>query len=289
MKYRASGLGKGLDLIFMQNNSESQDVPVTLKITELVPNSNQPRFNFNDESLKELANSIAKYGLIQPIIVRPSVDGTYKIIAGERRWRASKIAGIEEVPVIVKEVDDLEVMELALVENLQREDLGAIEEAKGYKALMRTYGFTQEDIAKNIGKSRSHIANTLRLLDLPDFVIEKLEFGEITPGHARTLLSLESKDKIKEVMEMIISKSLSVRQSESLVKKINQQKFDIKNSNESNSIDIFFSTLENDLKEKLNRKIKIFHNDEEKGFIKIEFSNKDDLSRLCDLFSKQGT
>lgn len=289
MKYRASGLGKGLDLIFMQNNSESQDIPVTLKITELVPNSNQPRLNFNDESLKELANSIAKYGLIQPIIVRPSVDGTYKIIAGERRWRASKIAGIEEVPVIVKEVDDLEVMELALVENLQREDLGAIEEAKGYKALMRTYGFTQEDIAKNIGKSRSHVANTLRLLDLPDFVIEKLEFEEITPGHARTLLSLESKDKIKEVMEMIISKSLSVRQSESLVRKINQQKVDIKNSNESNSIDMFFSVLENDLKEKLNRKIKIFHNNEEKGFIKIEFSNKDDLSKLCDLFSKQGT
>ena len=289
MKYRASGLGKGLDLIFMQNNSESQDVPVTLKITELVPNSNQPRFNFNDESLKELANSIAKYGLIQPIIVRPSVDGTYKIIAGERRWRASKIAGIEEVPVIVKEVDDLEVMELALVENLQREDLGAIEEAKGYKALMRTYGFTQEDIAKNIGKSRSHIANTLRLLDLPDFVLEKLESVEITPGHARTLLSLESKDKIKEVMEMIISKSLSVRESENLVKKINQQKFDIKNSDESDSIDMFFSVLENNLKEKLNRKIKIFHNNEEKGFIKIEFSNKDDLSKLCDLFSKQGT
>lgn len=286
MKYRASGLGKGLDLIFMQNNSESQNIPVTLKITELVPNSNQPRLNFNDKSLKELANSIEKYGLIQPIIVHPSIDGTYKIIAGERRWRASQMAGIKEVPVIIKEVDDLEVMELALVENLQREDLGVIEEAKGYKALMRTYGFTQEDIAKNIGKSRSHIANTLRLLDLPDFVIDKLEFGEITPGRARTLLALESKDKIRETMEIIISKSLNVRQSESLVKKINQQNSDIKNSNESNSIDVFFSMLENGLKEKLNRKIKIFHDNEEKGFIKIEFSDKDDLSKLCDLFSK---
>lgn len=289
MKYRASGLGKGLDLIFMQNNSESQDIPVTLKITELVPNSNQPRLNFNDESLKELANSIAKYGLIQPIVVRPSVDGTYKIIAGERRWRASQIAGIEEVPVIVKEVDDLEVMELALVENLQREDLGAIEEAKGYKALMRTYGFTQEDIAKNIGKSRSHIANTLRLLDLPDFVVEKLEFGEITPGHARTLLSLESKDKIKEVMEMIISKSLSVRQSEDLVKRINQQKFDSEHPNTKDSADTFFKELESSLKETFNRKITIVHNNKEKGFIKIEFTNKDDLSKLCDSFYEKVT
>lgn len=284
MKYRASGLGKGLDLIFMQNNSESQNVPVTLKITELVPNSSQPRSNFNDKSLKELANSIAKYGLIQPIIVRPSVDGTYKIIAGERRWRASQIAGIKEVPVIVKEVDDLEVMELALVENLQREDLGVIEEAKGYKALMRTYGFTQEDIAKNIGKSRSHIANTLRLLDLPDFVIDELEFGKITPGHARTLLSLESKDKIREVMEVIISKSLSVRQSEDLVKRINQQKFNVKISSENDFCNVFFSTMEKNFKEKLNHKVKIFHDNKEKGFIKIEFSGKDDLSKLYDLF-----
>lgn len=287
MKHKTSGLGKGLDLIFMQNNSESQDVPVTLKLTELIPNSNQPRLNFNDESLKELANSIMKYGLIQPIVVRPNVDGTYKIIAGERRWRASKIAGIEEVPVIIKEVDDLKIMELALVENLQREDLCAIEEAKGYKSLIHTYGFTQEDVAKNIGKSRSHIANTLRLLDLPDYVMEKIEFGEITPGHARTLLSLNSKDKIKEVMEIIISKSLSVRQSEELVKKVNQQESNVKNLSSDNSIDEFFSDLENNLRERLNRKIKIVHNNKEKGFIKIEFTNKDDLSKLCNLFSER--
>lgn len=283
MGQKASGLGRGLDLIFMQNNSETHDIPVTLKLGELVPNSNQPRFSFDDKSLKELADSISKYGLIQPIVVRPSINGTYKIIAGERRWRASKIAGLEEVPVIIREVDDLEVMELALVENLQREDLCAVEEAKGYKSLMRVYNFTQEDVAKSVGKSRSHVANTLRLLDLPEEVLCKLETGEITPGHARALLSLTAKEKIQNILDMILLKSLSVRQTEELVKR--------KNVEEGNkeklprNTDSFFSSLEDNLKEKLKRKIKISHSSKDKGFIKIEFSSRDDLSEIYNLLS----
>ena len=175
MAQKLGGLGKGLDMIFMENNIESENAPILLKLEEIEPNLNQPRANFDEEKIKELADSISVHGLISPIIVKPVASGKYKIIAGERRYRASKIAGLSEVPVLIKDIDDKKIMEIALVENLQREDLSPLEEAKGYKALIDTYKFTQDDVAKVIGKSRSYIANTLRLLNLPTYVIESLE------------------------------------------------------------------------------------------------------------------
>ena len=196
MSAKSSGLGKGLDLIFMENNPENENIPVTLKLSELEANKDQPRINFNDDSLKELASSIASHGLIQPIVVKPLASGKYKIIAGERRFRACKMAGVTEVPVIIKDINDAEIMELALIENLQRENLSAVEEAKGYKSLIDSYGFTQEKVSSSVGKSRSYVANTLRLLNLPKSVIERLENNEISVGHARTLLSLENEQDI---------------------------------------------------------------------------------------------
>ncbi len=279
MSSKLSGLGRGLDFIFMQNNSETKDTPVTLKLTEIIPNASQPRYNFNSSSLQELADSISKYGLIQPIMVRPNVDGTYKIIAGERRWRASKLAGLDEVPVVIKEVDDLKLMEMALIENLQRENLCAVEEAKSYKFLIEKYNLTQEELSKNLGKSRSHIANTLRLLELPKGAIEKLENNEITPGHARALLSLGSHEAIEQALSVVISQKLSVRQTEELVKKILQSQ---ENHSESKKKvqDEFFLSIERKLESKFGRKINIV-NGKNKGVLKIEFHGKEDLSKIC--------
>ena len=190
MASKLSGLGKGLDMIFMENNIENENVPVTLKIDEIEANKLQPRTSFKNEPLVELSNSIASHGIIQPIVVKPLSSGKYKIIAGERRYRAAKMAGIVEVPVIIKDIDDKEITELALVENLQRENLSVLEEARGYKMLSETYNMTQEEVSKAVGKSRSYVANTLRLLNLLPEVITSLENSEISAGHARALLSL---------------------------------------------------------------------------------------------------
>ncbi len=280
---KTGGLGKGLDLIFMENNTESENVPVMLKITEIEPNKNQPRFNFKSESLKELANSIAAHGLIQPIVVKPTTSGGYKIIAGERRWRACQMAGVSEVPVIIKDIDDSEIMELALVENLQREDLSAIEEAKGYKTLMETYELTQEEVSKTVGKSRSYVANTMRLLNLPQSVIEKLESEDITAGHARALLSLGSEDDIERVLKIIISQGLNVRQLEQLVKKMNFKEVQSPKSLKVIKRDAFFNKIESDLHKKLKRKVKIVAGRNKKGTVQIEFFGEEDLSKIYNM------
>lgn len=283
MASKTGGLGKGLDLIFMENNTESENVPVMLKITEIEPNKNQPRFNFKSESLKELANSIAAHGLIQPIVVKPTTSGGYKIIAGERRWRACQMAGVSEVPVIIKDIDDSEIMELALVENLQREDLSAIEEAKGYKTLMETYELTQEEVSKTVGKSRSYVANTMRLLNLPQSVIEKLESEDITAGHARALLSLGSEDDIERVLKIIISQGLNVRQLEQLVKKMNFKEVQSPKSLKVIKRDAFFNKIESDLHKKLKRKVKIVAGRNKKGTVQIEFFGEEDLSKIYNM------
>lgn len=285
MAKKLSGLGKGLDMIFMENNIESENAPIFVRLEEIEPNLNQPRTHFDDEKIKELANSVSAHGLISPIVVKPLASGKYKIIAGERRFRASKIAGLSEVPVLIKDIDDKKIMELALVENLQREDLSPLEEAKGYKVLVDAYKLTQEDIAKIIGKSRSYIANTLRLLSLPEYVIESLEKKEITAGHARALLGINSEDDIKRALKITVSQSLNVRQLEELVKKMNFKEIDKPKSLKVIKKDAFFSKIESDLHKKLKRKIKIISGRRNKGTIQIEFCGEKDLTDIYNMLT----
>ena len=191
---KRSGLGRGMDSL-LNDNSIDAGGAVTVNINEIEPNRNQPRKDFDEAALSDLAESIAQHGLIQPIVVRPTIDGRYTIIAGERRWRACRIAGLDDVPVMIKATDDQTLMELALIENLQREDLNAVEEALGFKALIDDFSLTQEEVAKKMGKSRSAVTNALRLLALESAELEALRIGEITAGHARALLSCDNKGK----------------------------------------------------------------------------------------------
>ncbi len=285
MATKLGGLGKGLDMIFMENNMETENEPTVLKISEIEPNLSQPRTDFNDETLKELADSISVHGLIQPLVLKPLASGKYKIIAGERRFRACKMAGINEIPVIIKDVDDSKIMELALVENLQRENLSSLEEAKGYKSLIENYGFTQENIAKTIGKSRSYITNTLRLLNLPDFIIEKLKTGEITAGHARAFLALSSEDDLLRALNITLSQGLNVRQLEQLVKKMNFKELEKPKSLKVIKKDAFFNKIESDLHKKLKRKVKIVSGRRKKGTVQIEFCGEEDLSKIYNLLA----
>lgn len=280
---KMSGLGKGLDLIFMENNMESENTPITLNLDELEANANQPRTEFNDESLKELADSVAKHGIIQPIVVKPLSSGKYRIIAGERRYRAAKMAGLKEVPVIVKDISDVQIMELALVENLQREDLNALEEAKGYKSLMDNYNMTQLQVAETVGKSRSYVANTVRLLNLPQSVVEKLELGEITAGHARAMLALSSDDDIERALKTTISQGLNVRQLEQLIKKMTFNEIEKPKSFKTIKSDVFYKKIESDLQKKLKHKVKIISGKRKKGTVQIEFLGEEDLSNIYQL------
>ena len=219
------GLGKGLDSIFADNyieTSASSEGVQTLRLSEIEPKADQPRKHFDEESLQQLADSIAQHGLLQPIIVRESAGGFYQIIAGERRWRASKMAGLTEVPVVIMDADALKAAEIAIIENVQREDLNAYEEASAYKALMTEYGLTQEEVAARVGKSRSAVANTLRLLDLPEEILEMLKTGDISAGHAKAVLGLKNKDDMVDLAQKILVRSLSVRETEDLVKKLNK-------------------------------------------------------------------
>lgn len=215
------GLGSGLSSLFVVSSFDSvpDDASITvLKLTQIEQKKTQPRKNFNEEALKELADSISKYGIIQPIVVRKLDNGKYQIIAGERRWRAAKIANLDEVPVVIKNVDDLTAAEMTMVENLQREDLNPIEEALGYKYLSEQYSLTQEEIAKQVAKSRSVISNAMRLLTLPEEVLRHLAEGNISAGHARTILSLNDEEAQIQMAERIIKNDLSVREVERLVK-----------------------------------------------------------------------
>lgn len=222
------GLGRGLDSIFADNyidvsSSSANEGIQTLRLSQIEPKSDQPRKHFDEEALLELSDSIKQHGLLQPIIVRESAQGYYQIIAGERRWRASKLAGLSEIPAIIMQADELKAAELAIIENIQRQDLNAYEEAAAYKSLLEQYGLTQEEVSERVGKSRSAVANSMRLLDLPDDVIEMLKTGDISAGHARALLGLKNKDIIVDTAEQILVRSLSVRDTESLVKKLNKE------------------------------------------------------------------
>ena len=225
------GLGKGLESIFADNYSPVEKVATvstkkegisTIRISEIEPKADQPRKYFDEESLEQLSASISEHGLLQPIIVRESAGGFYQIIAGERRWRASKMAGLTEIPAIIMEADELKAAELAIIENVQRDNLNAYEEAQAYSSLMNEFSLTQEEVAAKVNKSRSAIANTMRLLDLPDEVLELLKAGDISAGHARALLSLKDKEIIVDTAHKILIRSLSVRDTEALVKKLNK-------------------------------------------------------------------
>lgn len=222
-KTKNTGLGRGLDAIFLDNSVEESGSVTMLRLSDIEPNPDQPRREFDEEALSQLAESIAANGLIQPIVVRSSgMEGYYQIIAGERRWRASKMAGLTEVPVVIMEVDDKKAAQVALVENIQREDLNAIDTAKAFQAIIFDYAMTQDELSGILGMSRSLVANTLRLLELPDSVAKLVQDGTLSAGHGRTILGLKDKSKCDEVAEIIVKKGLNVRDTEALVKKYNK-------------------------------------------------------------------
>ena len=277
MAKKLGGLGKGLNAIFIENDSEDNNGSVTLKISEIEPNRSQPRKEFDEKALSELAESISKHGLLQPLLVRPLPLGGYQIVAGERRYRACRMAGITEVPVIIRELGDTETMEIALIENLQREDLTPIEEALGYQILIEEHGFSQEEVAQSVGKSRPAIANSLRLLKLPQSILDLVSDGKISAGHARALLTLEDEKLMQELAEEIIKKDLSVRQVEKICKqKPKPEKEEVPEKKPS-----FYSMVELALNESLGRKIKVSKNKgKQGGILQIEFYSDEELTEL---------
>lgn len=278
MAKKLGGLGRGLDSLFADNSVDEINPSVNkLRIMEIEPNHDQPRKDFDEKALSELAESIEQHGVLQPLVVRPLANGAYQLVAGERRWRAARIAGLTEVPVVIKELSDEEVIEIAMIENLQREDLNPLEEALGYRYMMDELGITQEQAAEKVGKSRPAVANALRLLKLPDEVQEMIKNNLISPGHARALLGFDSEDMIIQTAKLIVKEDLSVREVEIMVK----------NSKKAPKIpkqqkrDKFFSEVELALVENLGRKVKIKESKRDAGLLEIEFFDKDDLESLA--------
>lgn len=277
MAAKKGGLGRGLDSLFDENAADAGGA-VSININDIEPNRGQPRKDFDEKALSELADSIAQHGLIQPIVVKPTVDGRYSIIAGERRWRACRLAGLNEVPVMIKDADEQTLMEIALIENLQREDLNAVEEALGYRSLIDGYGLTQDEAAKRMGKSRSAVTNALRLLSLNDTELEALRRGTITAGHARALLSCED-EETRGKMLLAAADGASVRELEKMsaaAKKAKPAK-----TAEKQQKPTFYSEVELSLKNELHRKVSITSNGKGRGAITIEFLSDDELSEFA--------
>lgn len=278
MAKKLGGLGRGLDSLFADNSVEEINPSVNkLRIMEIEPNHDQPRKDFDEKSLSELAESIEQHGVLQPLVVRPLANGSYQLVAGERRWRAARIAGLTEVPVVIKELTDEEVIEIAMIENLQREDLNPLEEALGYRYMMDELNITQEQAAEKVGKSRPAVANALRLLKLPNEIQDMVKNNLISPGHARALLGFDSEDMIVQTAKMIIKEDLSVREVENLVKKSKK----IPKVAKLQKRDKFFSEVEIALVENLGRKVKIKEAKQDAGVLEIEFFDKDDLEGLA--------
>ena len=278
------GLGKGLGALLGDFSEEPMETSAyrELPIYKVEPNPDQPRRDFDEEELQALADSIAVHGVIQPLTVRELPSGYYQIIAGERRWRAARLAGLSDVPVVVIEADDRKAMELALIENLQRQDLNPVEEALGYQALIEEYGLTQEDAAARVGKSRPAVANSLRLLGLCPEVLEKLKRGELTAGHARAILTLKSEKKQMEAAQKIIALALSVRQAETLCKNMNKEP--VPKKEEVFAVD-YVAECEKSLSKQLGRGVKIV-NGKRKGRFELEFYGQEDLQNLLDALMK---
>lgn len=278
------GLGTGLGVLFGADEFDDEAEQLTLPISKVEPRSEQPREYFDQEALEALADSIRQYGLIQPITVRKLDSGYYQIIAGERRWRASRLAGLTEVPVRVIEADDRRTAELALVENLQREDLNPIEEAKGYKLLIEEYGLTQEDAARSVGRSRPAVTNAMRLLMLTPPVMEMVEKGKLSAGHARAILSVSEPSKQLAAANEIIKKNFSVRKAEQLSARIAREPRQAPEESGEISVD-YAAEISNELSKKLGRKVKLIDG-KRNGKIEIEFYGADDREALIEKLLK---
>lgn len=281
---KKSGLGKGLGALMP--NYDLQQVEeasvLQLKLTQVEPNKNQPRKQFDEEKLQALADSVKTHGVIQPILVVKKDDG-YQIVAGERRWRAAKKAGLKELPAIVCDYDLEKSMEVALIENLQREDLNPVEEALGYQSLMQRFSLTQEKISERVGKSRSAVANSLRLLKLPDEVIKMLKVGELTGGHAKAILGLETAEQQIELAHLILTDDLSVREAERYIKRCNTVRPTALKQNDQ--IRYHLSQLESEIAKSIGTKVRIKHGSG-KGKIEIEYYSNEDLERLMGLICR---
>lgn len=280
---KKNSLGMGLDALFPQNETEGTRSQ-TLRITEISPNKAQPRRDFDDAALEALADSIKKHGVLQPILVRPLPTGGYQIVAGERRWRAARMAGLDEMPVYIRELDDDRAAQLALVENLQREDLNPIEEALGYKSLMDSTGCTQDDVARVVGKSRSAVANSLRLLSLDKKTIESVRKGDISAGHARALVGITDKDLLESLSQRIKRGELTVRQTEELARTA-PKKQQPKQPKLRESI---YHEVELSLRETSGRVCTVKENKTGGGVFSVEFYDRDDLMRIARLLESVG-
>lgn len=280
---KLTGLGRGLDAVFLENETDNPGSVTMLRVAEIEPNPDQPRKTFDEKALGELAASIREHGLIQPIVVKRSKsEGYYTIIAGERRWRASRLAGLDEIPVVVMELDDKTSAQIALIENVQREDLDPVEEAAAYRKLIDDFGMTQEALASKIGKSRPAITNSLRLLELNAEVLKMLSAGKLTSGHCRALLGLTDKGILTKTAEQVAEKTLSVRDTEALVKKLNKAKKD-ENKPKKPEIETispdYTAILAEKMTKKLGRKIDIFKNGKQ-GKVTILFTSDDELNDI---------
>lgn len=277
MAKKMSGLGKGLGALMLENATDEMLTENELPINEIIPNRDQPRKTFDEAALEELAQSIKQHGVLQPLLVRPIPSGGYQLVAGERRWRACRIAGLNKVPVVIKELTDTETMEIAIIENLQREDLNPIEEAEGLQALIDKCGYTQEEVAMSVGKSRPAIANSLRLLRLPQEVRDMTKNGDISAGHARALLAFDNEAMMLEAAKNIVSNKMTVRDVERLAK---IKETDEPRRRRTRRRDSFYDEVELSLSETLGRKVKVYTG-RGSGTLEIEFYSQEDLKELA--------
>lgn len=285
---KARGLGRGLDTLFADPagiSSEESGIS-TIRLSEIEPNLSQPRKEFEEEALNELADSIAAHGILQPLLVRPIKNGMYQIVAGERRWRAARIAGLSEVPVLIRELSDEETDQVALIENLQREDLNAVETAEGYRRLMDKYGMTQEQLSEAVGKSRPAVANTLRILNLPEEVLPLVSSGSLSAGHAKAILSAPEEKRV-ELAKMIVAGELSVREAEKLCSKAGkEQKEKAPKKKDAFPKDKFYREMQVAMTNELGRPFKITET-EKGGTIEFPFYNKNELADICERLLKK--
>lgn len=297
MAVKGKGLGKGLDALIpagvtdtksksADDNSTEKEQETLVKITKIEPNREQPRKNFDEDALQELADSIKQFGLLQPILVQDRKT-YYEIIAGERRWRAAKLAGLKEVPVIIRDYTEQEIVEISLIENIQREDLNPIEEALAYKRLLTEFNLKQDEVAERVSKSRTAVTNSMRLLKLCDEVQQMIIDDMITTGHARALIMIEDPEQQYAIAQKVFDEKLSVRDVEKLVKNLNKPEKVKKEAIEDKSLDVIYQDLEEKLKQSLGTKVAISSKGNGSGKLEIEFYSHDDLDKIIDLLTKE--
>ena len=277
---KSRGLGKGLEALFEDSRDDSQSGVTTVRISEIEPNLSQPRKQFDEEALSELADSIAAHGVLQPLLIRPTSGGTYQLVAGERRWRAARLAGLSEVPALIREITDEETDQLALIENLQREDLNAVETAQGYRRLMDKYGMTQEQLSAAVGKSRPAIANTLRILTLPEDILPMVAEGKLSAGHAKAVLSAPE-ERRTALAKRIAAEGLSVREAERLAAKREEPGEKKPAKKESFPKDKYYREMQVAITNELGRPVKITEN-KNGGVIELPFYSKQELAAICE-------